>query len=146
MQRLTHVATYARTIGASVERIWENALDWEHLPWLHRSSFTRVTLLERGPDFWRARLAMRAPLARSTVLELRTERPRLAYVTRTLEGAGAGTEIRTQLEPACERRTRIAVAFHRHSSRSTRDRSHTRRASRVRSSTSTRGPGGSRQR
>ena len=33
---LTSVATYRRRIGASLERVWENVHDWEHLPWLHR--------------------------------------------------------------------------------------------------------------
>jgi len=36
---LTLVTTYQRTIHASLERIWENVCDWEHLPWLYRSSF-----------------------------------------------------------------------------------------------------------
>ena len=29
---LTRVATYERLIRAPEERVWENVLDWEHLP------------------------------------------------------------------------------------------------------------------
>ncbi|TMP97098.1 MAG: hypothetical protein E6L09_13880 [Verrucomicrobia bacterium] len=29
---------------ASLERIWENVRDWEHLPWLHRRSFLDIQL------------------------------------------------------------------------------------------------------
>ena len=43
---LTSVAVYERTIRASLERVWENVLDWEHLPWLHRRTFGHIRLLE----------------------------------------------------------------------------------------------------
>jgi hypothetical protein len=32
---LTLAATYKREVHAGIERIWENVLDWEHLPALH---------------------------------------------------------------------------------------------------------------
>ena len=32
---LTLAGTYTRALGAGIERIWENVLDWEHLPALH---------------------------------------------------------------------------------------------------------------
>ncbi len=107
-----HVGTYRRTIGASVERIWENALDWEHLPWLHRSSFTALTILEADRDMWRARVTVAGLASHSLVIELRTDRPSNTYVTRTLEGAGAGSEVHTRLERRTERSTLIEVDFH----------------------------------
>lgn len=112
MTRLTHVGTYRRDVHASIERVWENALDWEHLPWLHKSSFTAITLLERGPSHWRASMTVAGVMPHRLVVELRTDRAQLAYVTRTLEGLGTGTEIRTQLERAHDRTTRIEVGFH----------------------------------
>ena len=39
---LTRVAVYRRTIAASLERVRENVHDWEHLPWLHRESFSSI--------------------------------------------------------------------------------------------------------
>ncbi|MFT4798475.1 MAG: hypothetical protein ACI9W1_001910, partial [Candidatus Azotimanducaceae bacterium] len=30
LQNLVEVATYERTINASLERVWENVKDWEH--------------------------------------------------------------------------------------------------------------------
>ncbi len=112
MNRLTHVGTYRRDVHASIERVWENALDWEHLPWLHSSSFTAIEVLERRPAHWRASMTVAGAMPHRVVVELRTDRPRLAYVTRTLEGFGTGTEIRTQLERVDDRTTRIAVGFH----------------------------------
>jgi hypothetical protein len=45
--RLTPVATYERTVRASLDHVRENVLDWEHLPWLHPETFSHVRLLER---------------------------------------------------------------------------------------------------
>ena len=108
---LACAAVYDRPIAASVARIWENVLDWEHLPWLHRTSFSAVRLLEQSAEGWRARLATRARRPQEFLVEVRLDRPALRYVTRTLEGDGTGTEIWTRLEPATERSTRIHVRF-----------------------------------
>lgn len=109
---LTLVATYRRTIRASLERIWENVRDWEHLPWLHRSSFTSIQLLEQTPDSWRARISMPpADAPREAVVEIQLDQPNLRYWSRTLAGQGAGGEILTCLKPVDERTTEIVVEF-----------------------------------
>ena len=108
---LTCVAVYQRPIAASVARIWENVLDWEHLPWLHRTSFADIRLLEQSPGGWRAWVTTRTRRPREFLVEVRLDRPALRYVARTLEGDGAGTEIWTRLEPSAERSTRIHVRF-----------------------------------
>ena len=109
---LASVGVYRREVGASLERIWENVLDWEHLPWLHRESFTRIECLDQGPAGWRARVGL-APekTGQEILLELVLERPALRYVARTLEGPGRGTEIWTQLRPTSGDRTQIEVEF-----------------------------------
>jgi nitrite reductase/ring-hydroxylating ferredoxin subunit len=50
---LVLVANYRRIIQASLERVWENVLDWEHLPHLHHSSFSCCDLDEAGEWGWR---------------------------------------------------------------------------------------------
>jgi nitrite reductase/ring-hydroxylating ferredoxin subunit len=109
---LESVAVYRRAVHASLERIWENVLDWEHLPWLHRESFSRIECLHEGPGGWRARIGL-APEAsgQEILLELVLDRPSLRYVARTLEGPGRGTEIWTQLRPAAPGLTEIEVEF-----------------------------------
>ncbi|MGH7898108.1 MAG: SRPBCC family protein, partial [Candidatus Binatia bacterium] len=107
------VAVYERTISASVARIWENVLDWDHLPWLHRSSFTGVELLEESAAGWRGWVASRGRRASSeSLVDVRLDRPALRYLTHTAEGSGKGTEIWTRVEPIGERITKIAVEFH----------------------------------
>jgi hypothetical protein len=109
---LTLVATYHRTIHASLDRIWENVRDWEHLPWLHRSSFSSIRLLEQTHSSWRARISMPpANAPREAVIELQLNQPHLRYWSRTLEGQGAGGEIFTCLKPVDERTTDIVVEF-----------------------------------
>jgi hypothetical protein len=108
---LDHLATLERVIDASLDRIWENVLDWEHLPWLHDAAFERIERVDSGSWGWRARLCTTSRPGDELTVELRIEREALRYVTRTLEGQGAGTEIWTQLEPRGEGSTAIHVEF-----------------------------------
>jgi nitrite reductase/ring-hydroxylating ferredoxin subunit len=109
---LRSVAVYQRTIAASLERIWENVLDWEHLPGLHRGSFAAIRCLSEGAEGWRARLRGRGAGADGEIdVEVRLDRPKLRYVTATVAGPGVGTEIWTQLEPVEPHATRIRVEF-----------------------------------
>ncbi len=111
MPHLSHVGTYARVVSASLARVWENVFDWEHLPHLHATSFAACELLDRGDDFWRARVETLRPRA-TAVIELRADRACGTYVTRTVSGTSVGSEIRTTLAAAGERRTRVEVEFH----------------------------------
>ncbi|HUI25682.1 MAG TPA: Rieske 2Fe-2S domain-containing protein [Candidatus Kryptonia bacterium] len=109
---LTRVARYQRTIRASLARIWENVLDWEHLPWLHRTSFRAIRLIDADGNGWRARVTLPAETPGEVGLDVRLDRTHLRYLSRTVDGRGAGTEILTRLEPIDDRTTNIAVEFH----------------------------------
>jgi nitrite reductase/ring-hydroxylating ferredoxin subunit len=104
------VASYRRTVGASLERVVENVLDWEHLPWLHRGSFSSIELFDAGDSGWRAGVGLQPP-GRTVEIEVRFEPSRERYVTRTLHGAGEGTEIWTRLAPRAAHETAIEVEF-----------------------------------
>jgi len=107
---LTSVAVYERTIRASLERVWENVLDWEHLPWLHRTSFGHVRLLDGSRDGWRAETSL-AGGGTPFVIDVAIERAQLRYHSRTTEGPGAGTDIVTTLSPRGAHETAIHVDF-----------------------------------
>lgn len=100
---------YERDIGASVERIWENVLDWEHLPFLHRQAFTSVRRISGDSDGWRGEVGVPGGIAE---IDVRLDRPNLRYVTSTVAGVGVGTDIVTTLFPREEHRTSIRVDFH----------------------------------
>jgi nitrite reductase/ring-hydroxylating ferredoxin subunit len=109
---LTPVAVYTRTIHAGLTSIWENVLDWAHLPWLHGSTFSEITVLTAGPWGWRARVGLQPASARHhVVIEVRLDRPNSRYLALTAEGQGKGTEIWTALTPVDEHRTDIEVGF-----------------------------------
>ena len=107
------LASYRRRVRASEERVWENVLDWEHLPWLHRHAFAACERLAASREGWRARVRL-APgdAAREILLELEVLRGAGRYVARTREGPGAGTEIWTRVRAAGPAETDIEVEFH----------------------------------
>lgn len=96
-----HLAdVFNRRVLASVERIWENVFDWEHLPTLHNSYFTDVEKLHGDADDWRLRLSRQSGTAeRMQVLQLTADRERHRYTVLTTEGIGAGTRFWVQMTP-----------------------------------------------
>ena len=107
--QLPHVGTYRRVLPVSLERLYENALDWEHLPHLHGSSFASITCDEAGPWGWRA--VTTSPRGHRLVLELRLDRDCRRWITRTLEGANTGAEVWTHAFAVAARRTDIVIDF-----------------------------------
>jgi nitrite reductase/ring-hydroxylating ferredoxin subunit len=106
---LPHVGTYRRVLPVNLERMYENALDWEHLPHVHESSFTAIECLEAGHWGWRARTA--DGRGHETVIELRLDRACRRWITRTLEGRNQGAEIWTHAFPIGSDRVDIVVDF-----------------------------------
>lgn len=104
-----HLGIYRRVIRASLDRVWENVLDWEHLPHLHKDSFRAITPSRVDRDGWRASVELADGGAAE--IDVALDRPRLRYLTRTLAGAGAGGEIETVLSPRTDRATAIEVSF-----------------------------------
>lgn len=58
MPALAQVAEYHRDLGASLERMFENALDWEHLPHVHARTFDSIEIVEERASGWRAIVGM----------------------------------------------------------------------------------------
>ena len=109
---LPHLGTYVREMAVSVERMYENALDWAHLPHLHSSTFSAIELLAGDADGWRARVWNAGPRAASdSVIELRLDRTCRRWITRTSEGAQGGSEIWTHCIPLADRRVVVVVDF-----------------------------------
>lgn len=106
---LTRVATYRRRLGASLERVWENVRDWEHLPWLHRTSFASIACEDEGAWGWRAQVGLAGGARIRLELAIEPDAPR--YVARTLEGPGARAEIWTSVAEVDAATTDVEVAF-----------------------------------
>ena len=107
-----HIGTYRRELPVSVERLYENAIDWEHLPYLHRSSFARIECLEAGGWGFRARVWPQPYDERGEfTIQLKLDRDCRRWITSTLEGPGRGSEIWTHAFPVGDRETHIVVDF-----------------------------------
>jgi nitrite reductase (NADH) small subunit len=108
--KLPHVTTYTRELPISLERMYENAIDGEHLPWLHSSSFSKLEILDQGKWGWRARGNLQPySFMNAMVLELKLDRDKNRWITRTLSGLGKGTEIWTHAIPINENRIKVIV-------------------------------------
>lgn len=103
---LVKVATYKRVVAANIERVWENVLDWEHLPWLHNTSFDFVEIDEGGDWGWRT---WSNPEHTASV-ELCVNRSESEYVARSYQGDQQISEIWTHLAPQ-DQNTEITVTF-----------------------------------
>ena len=105
-------------VRVGIDRIWENLLDWDHLPALHEIFFDDVALLEIGSWGWRVEFTKTPGTAgRRMIVELRIDRANARYCARTLAGDGAGTEIWTLLEALGPQRTAVEVRFYLHERR-----------------------------
>ncbi|MEM1132078.1 MAG: Rieske (2Fe-2S) protein [Pseudomonadota bacterium] len=99
--RLHYLGQYRREIPVSLTRMMENAYDWEHLPYVHASSFADITLIDQGNWGWRARLDLPADKGGGhQLLDLRVDRERHYWVSAVFFGLGAGVEIHTQASTA----------------------------------------------
>ena len=110
---LPHVATYTRELPVSLVRMYENAIDGEHLPWLHKDSFAALTITEKGDWGWRGRGYFQPRSFMTwTELELRLDRDNNRWVTTTLRGLGKGTQVVTHALPLAEDRIKVVVDFY----------------------------------
>ena len=91
-------SVYERVVDASLSEVWENVFDWEHLSWLHDQAFESIELIDRGEWGWLAEIGF--PGGGRSTIELVVDRAAERYVARTLEGAGAPSEIWTSLRVA----------------------------------------------
>ena len=95
------VGNYRRRMKVSLERMYENALDWAHLPFLHSSAFSSIDLIDSGDWGWRAGLGLaQRPEGGEPphiTLQLSLDRTNRRWISSTLEGPGAGSEIWTHV-------------------------------------------------
>jgi nitrite reductase/ring-hydroxylating ferredoxin subunit len=110
---LPHIASYTRELPISLTRMYENAIDGEHLPWLHSSSFSHLEIIDKGDWGWRAKgYFFPKSFMNYMELELRLDRDKNRWITRTTAGLGKGTEIWTHAFELEENKIKIVVDFY----------------------------------
>ena len=110
---INHVGSYRRRLPVSIERMYENTLDWAHLPHLHESSFAEIRCLHSGASGWRAEVGnVGSNTSSNSVIELKLDREARRWITRNLEGPNKGAEIWTHVFVEGENILDIVVDFY----------------------------------
>jgi nitrite reductase/ring-hydroxylating ferredoxin subunit len=100
---------YEREVRSSIEGVWENVFDWEHLPWVHAQAFRSIELRAAGDWGWHADVGF--PQDATAEIELIVDAENSRYVARTRSGPGAPGETWTTLTSLAEEATAIRVEF-----------------------------------
>ncbi len=111
MMSLHLAGTYVREVQASLARIRENVLDWEHLSVLHGGSFAACELVDSDADGWRIRLTGQGRAA-PQIQKLYLADDTSAYRVVTESGPGTGSEIRVAVTARAPHLSHVVVEYH----------------------------------
>ena len=92
---MIEIGRYTRDIPVSLERMFENALDWEHLPHLHRTTLTDASLRDRAGNFWEAKLRFTGMAAASQTVRLTLDESTGVWISEVIGGVSLGLAIHT---------------------------------------------------
>lgn len=110
---LHYLGNYVRRLPINLARMMENAYDWEHLPYVHSSSFASIDLIDSGAWGWRAKIGLPegAP-ASHQLLDLIVESDQHYWVSTVYSGPGTGIEIHTQATTIEAEEIEVDVRFY----------------------------------
>ena len=110
---LHYLGNYVRRLPSNMARMMENAYDWEHLPYVHPSSFASIDLVESGKWGWRARIGVPGGLEPVyQMLDLLVDSERNYWVSTVFNGPGEGIEIHTQATTLNDEEIQVDVRFY----------------------------------
>ncbi len=110
---LHYLGNYVRRLPTNMARMMENAYDWEHLPYVHPSSFASIDLVDSGAWGWRARIGVPGGLEPTyQMLDLLVDTDRNYWVSTVFNGPGEGIEIHTQATTLSEDEIEVDVRFY----------------------------------
>lgn len=109
MADLVKVTGYERDLGASLERMFENALDWEHLPHVHAHAFSSIDLVEERASGWRAKVG--TPHGGELLIDLELDREAGCWTTNSYAGGTLVGRIVTHAEATGPGSCRVTIDF-----------------------------------
>lgn len=109
---LHYLGNYVRRLPVNLARIMENAHDWEHLPFVHASSFSSIDLISSGPWGWRAKIGLPGGASGHQLLDLLVVSDKNYWVSTVYSGPGAGIEIHTQATSITTDEIEVDVRFY----------------------------------
>jgi len=113
LEQLCFLGRYQRRIPVSIQRMIENAYDWEHLPFVHSSTFSDISLIDSGNWGWQAELGSAKSNGQDrSIIELLVDQDKNYWATTVLTGKGTGVEIHTQATAVGAAEIEIDVRFY----------------------------------
>lgn len=110
---LHYLGNYVRSLPTNMARMMENAYDWEHLPYVHPSSFASIDLIDSGAWGWRARIGVPGGAEPTyQMLDLLVDADRNYWVSTVYDGPGEGIEIHTQATTLNQDEIQVDVRFY----------------------------------
>jgi len=110
---LHYLGNYVRRLPTNMARMMENAYDWEHLPYVHPSSFASIDLIASGNWGWRARIGVPGAMEPTyQMLDLLVDADMNYWVSTVYNGPGEGIEIHTQATTLNEEEIEVDVRFY----------------------------------
>jgi nitrite reductase/ring-hydroxylating ferredoxin subunit len=113
LDQLFYLGSYSRCLPVSLTRMMENAFDWEHLPFIHTSTFHHISVVEEGSWGWRAEVgSAKSAGTKRSMLELLVDVKNHYWATTVVSGMGKGIEIHTKAQAVSARLIAIEVRFY----------------------------------
>lgn len=110
---LHYLGIYVRRLPTNMARMMENAYDWEHLPYVHPSSFASIDLIDSGTWGWRARIGVPGGMEPTyQMLDLLVDAEKNYWVSTVYHGPGEGIEIHTKATTLSEDEIEVDVRFY----------------------------------
>jgi nitrite reductase/ring-hydroxylating ferredoxin subunit len=101
------LAAYRREVPVGFDRLYENILDWQRLPCVHREWISAVACHDASARGWRATITLVDGTER--LADVRLERREQRWLVRILGGPLAGAEVRSQAHAVAEERIQIVA-------------------------------------
>lgn len=113
ISELHYLGNYVRPLPVNLARMMENAYDWEHLPYVHSSSFSSIELIASGGWGWRAKIGLpNQSSADYQLIDLLVEKDKHYWVSTVYSGPGKGMEIHTQASAVADGEIEVDVRFY----------------------------------
>lgn len=111
LDQLHYLGNYMRDLPVNINRMMENAYDWEHLPFVHPSAFSAIEKIDSGPWGWRTKVELPGT-GETQLLQLLVDNDQKYWATTVLSGSGQGVHIHTQASSLSDDRINVDVRFY----------------------------------
>ena len=111
LKSLHYIGNYVRPLPVSLTRMMENAFDWEHLPFIHQSSFASIRLVEEGAWGWRCMVDLPNGGGEQAI-ELLVDLDQHYWATTVVSGFGQGAQIHTKARECDAGGIEVEVRFY----------------------------------